>query len=124
MAVIAAQTRLMDSKWCATSIEMPLERKRKQMEGNNWQCSMCTFINESNVDSCTICENKRLRGDVNEGNFNVKANLESNLGGKEEEDGLWTCSRCTLINSIKREFCDACEARREKIPERNVIVLD
>ena len=52
---------------------------------NQWNCSLCTFLNASSLSLCSMCGTK-----------------------KESKNTEWQCKFCTFINYTKSSLCTMC----------------
>lgn len=65
---------------------------------NKWQCSHCTYLNESGRDICEMCSKSKVI---------VEQKME--IGGSQ-------CPKCTLVNPRESTNCQACDESLKDSP--------
>jgi hypothetical protein len=97
------------SKIAAEAQQMPKGTGKAEVEQTlkdvTWACDQCTFVNNHDHASCSICMfdrgDKRAKAEV-------KTVLPTGPVQQQHRKGLWACEKCTYANNANRDICEVC----------------
>ena len=64
-------------------------------EVNEWECCVCTYINNNNDENCYMCNGKKESHKTDD-----KSKLK------------WECIKCTFINYSNNKICEMCKTQK------------
>lgn len=87
-----------DSDWSKEKEKCQDTTNTVSVVSKKWQCTYCTFLNDSSREICEMCSKSKIK---------VQDNMV--IGGPQ-------CPRCTLVNPKDNKKCEVCKESLENSP--------
>ena len=90
---------------------------------NEWQCTICTYINDGQYNQCQMCQTQKLDETNKDNDESTSSQYESdhysdnddNDDDNNNNNESWYCSMCTMTNKLTTTICNVCGQEKTNI---------
>eukprot|EP01006_Ploeotia_vitrea_P035367 TRINITY_DN65862_c6_g2_i1.p1 TRINITY_DN65862_c6_g2~~TRINITY_DN65862_c6_g2_i1.p1 ORF type:complete len:1048 (-),score=628.07 TRINITY_DN65862_c6_g2_i1:58-3024(-) len=112
-------------EWRERQAVMRLLRQESALVQQDWNCPMCTMLNEATRAKCQMCDTARPKQES--AGAGAADDVDGDVLGDGDEDSaeppFWTCTTCTFDNPRENATCSMCNTKKPK-REARVVKLE